>query len=118
MKKMTNGKDVRFVADALVSAYRNRGYHVEDEEVAPPPSGDPEKHTAPDGQTNSEGQTNPEGQGASEGQTAPEDTENATGETAGDPENQTADQFACPVCGKAYAKKAYLEKHMAEKHNQ
>lgn len=112
MKKMTNGKDVKFVADALVSAYQNRGYRVYGEEVAPPPSGDPEKHTVP------EGQTNPEGQGASERQTAPEDTENATGETAGDPENQTADQFTCPVCGKAYAKKAYLEKHMAEKHNQ
>lgn len=112
MKKMTNGKGIRYVSDALVSTYRNRGYHVEGEEVTPHPPGDPEKQATPDGQTN------PEGQGASEVHTAPDDTENAAGETAWDPENQTADQFVCPVCGKAYAKKAYLDKHMTEKHNQ
>lgn len=105
MKKMTNGKDVRFVADALVSTYRNRGYRVEGEEVAPPPSGDPEEQTAPEGQV------------ASEGQTAPDDAEDAAIAPV-EPEEQTANQFVCPVCGKAYAKKAYLDKHMAEKHNQ
>lgn len=105
MKKMTNGKDTRFVADALVSAYRNRGYYVEGEEVTPPPPGGSEEQTAP------EGQVEPEGQNAAEG------AENEITEPVADSEEQTANQFVCPICGKAYAKKAYLDKHMAEKHN-
>lgn len=110
MKKMTNGKDVKFVADALVTAYRNRGYYVEGEEVTPPPPADPE------GQAASGGQIDPEGQDATEDQEDPEEPE--TAEPPADPEGQSGNQFICPICGKSYAKKAYLDKHMAEKHNQ
>ena len=112
MKKMTNGKDIKFVADALIPAYQKRGYYVEGEETTPPPCGDPEGQTAPEGQVNPDSQVEPEGQAA------PDEPDTAVIAPAGDPEGQTTKPFVCPVCGKGYDKKAYLEKHMAEKHNQ
>lgn len=106
MKKMTNGKEIKFVADALVSTYQNRGYYMEGEELCSHPSEDTEV------------QTSVECNAETDGHGLPEMAESSGSDAASCLENAVENQFACPVCGKVYAKKAYLDKHISDKHSQ
>jgi len=83
-----------FVADAQVNDYKRMGWHEAWEGVCPPPAdGLPDDGTPDDGMQDLNPEENPP---------VPDDA-------GGDP-------FTCPVCGKEYARKASLDKHIAEKH--
>lgn len=79
-----------FVADAQVDDFKRMGWHEAGEGACPPlPDGLPDDGIPA---------LNPKGDPL-----VPSD------ETSGAP-------FTCPVCGKEYARKASLDKHIAEKH--
>lgn len=98
MKKMTNGVHSQYVPDAFVPGYRERGYHIEGEEVNnqlynvgqiavdPPAAAEPQDGTGEECPAEESGELPCEG------------------------------PFICPVCDKEYKTKANLENHMASKH--
>lgn len=104
MVLMIKGNASEYVPDAFIEDYRKNGYVVTGEEVKPLPK---------------EG-NDPDNDGKKPDDVTPEDDGKKPDES--DPNNGTADdtkvsdKFVCPHCGKEYAKKAYLDKHVAEKH--
>lgn len=104
MKMMTNGTIKRYVPDSNVETYKAMGYVVEGKPAAQAPA--PADTTPPaDGATPANGN----------------DEDSAEDESEDEPETDTSPEdgkLVCPVCGKEYASKATLTRHIREKHNQ
>ena len=89
MKKLFKNGVPKFVADALVPAYKKQGWLEEGEKVAPPQVDPPENKTPSVGMVDDDTED-----GAAEGE----------------------EVFTCAVCGKTYKTEAGLNRHMAKDH--
>lgn len=91
--------DTEFVADALITTYRSRGYKIEGEE----------QETAPDPGAD---QSNEAGQEAMNYPPADPD------EVADPLDDTVPEVYVCPVCGKEYKTASGYQDHMKSKHSE
>ena len=108
MIPMTKNGTVKYVPDIFVESYRRDGYTVlGDKAVEAAPSLPAEKKAVTEDDNNIDGAE----------EQAVEAAPSLPAEKKADDTEPKQSKFICPACGKEYAKKAFLDRHIKEKHS-